>query len=111
MVKSVDVTKNRKLHFAEPLDEFKTRTVNNRFRELDGVKEWQIKGETLRMQYDLRRSNLGQIEAVLRQSGVQLDRRWWHRTKLTWLLNTEEIELENLAVPMGACCNRPPPGA
>jgi len=110
-VKSSDITKNRKLRFSEPLDEFKTLKINGRLRELEGVKEWQIKGTTLRIRYDLRQSNLGQVEAVLRQGGVSLDRRWWHRTKHAWLLNTEETELENLAAPAGACCNRPPSGA
>jgi len=111
IVKSTDVIKNRKLRFTKSLDESTVHKVNDRLRELDGVKEWQIEGTALRIRYDLRQSNLGQVEAVLNQGGVRLDHRWWHRTKHACLLNTEETELENLSAPAGACCNRPPPGA
>lgn len=110
-LKSGKITKKRKLHLSEPLDKPKASKINNRLRELVGVKEWHIDGSTLTVRYDLLQSNLGQLEAVLFHEGIKFDPRWWQRVKHAWLLNIEETELENLTAPAGACCNRPPTGA
>jgi len=110
-INSAEVTKNRTLRFTEALDELTVHKVNNKLRELEGVKEWQINGSAIRIRYDLRQSNLGKVEAALRQSGVRFAHGWWQRVMHACLLNTEETELENLRAPAGACCNRPPPGA
>jgi len=61
--------------------------------------------------YDLLLLTLMQLEGMLVERGFQLDNGWWSRFRRGWLRNTETTELDNLAMPEGACCSRPPPGA
>lgn len=103
------VIKHRKLRLMKALDAGASKTLNDTLNRLMGIEEVYINNNQLVISYDLLQLTLRQIEASLSKNGVQLNNGWWQRIRRGWLHNTEENELDNLAMPQGACCNRPPP--
>lgn len=110
LVKSVGkVIKRRKIHLKTPIKDDLAGSVTDYLTTLMGVEEVHLKGRILFIHYDLLQLTLKQLETFLSKKEVQLDTTWWQRIQRAWIHNTEENELYNLALPQGACCNRPPP--
>jgi hypothetical protein len=105
------VIKHRKLRLSKPLDAAGIDKLNTYLHTLTGVKEAHAQGSRLAIRYDLLQLTLPQIERALTKSGFPLDGGWWPKLRRSWICNTEANELDNLAAPTGACCNRPPPRA
>jgi YHS domain-containing protein len=103
------VIKRRKLRLIKPLNAEKARTVMDYLNKLMGVEEIHLEGRILILHYDLLQLTLRQVESSLNKIETQLDNGWLQRIQRAWIHNTEENELDNLAMPQGACCNRPPP--
>lgn len=99
------VIKCRRLRLAAPPV---PAVVETTLRELMGVTALRFDGATLTLRYDLLQVTLAQIERALAAAGVALDDGLWQRLSRGWIHHTEENELNNLAAPSAACCNRPP---
>jgi len=104
-----EVIKHRMLRLTKALDAETSLAVTECLRGLMGLKELQLDGCSLAIRYDLLCVTLAQIEQALNELGVTLDNGWWRRFRRGWIHNAEQNELDNLASPPGACCNRPPP--
>lgn len=64
--------------------------------------------DALRIEYDLRRTSLAQIEALATMDGVTF-KAGWHRLRRALWKFAERNELENaVRAGSGACCSRPP---
>ncbi len=100
------VIKRRRLRFRPAPDAGAVRT---RLARLPGVIHAEQDGADWRIAYDLTCIRLEQIERALAQHGIRpADGLWW-RIRRSWLHASERNELDLLAEPPGACCNRPPP--
>lgn len=106
---NAQVIKRRKLRLARPLEPANAQALSDQLHTVVGVKEVHAQGARLAIRYDLLQLTLPQIERAMEQKGFPLDNGWWHKWRRAWLRNTEANELDNLAMPAGACCNRPPP--
>lgn len=64
----------------------------------------------LDVSYDLARTDLEEIENVLKAAGVRPESGPMARLRRAWLHYAEESEISNLDAPRknAACCNRPP---
>jgi YHS domain-containing protein len=104
-----EVIKHRTLRLARPLDSSDAEALSAQLNAITGAREVQVQKSRLAIRYNLLQLTLTQIERSLDKQGFPLDNGWWQRLRLSWMRNTEQTELDNLATPAGACCNRPPP--
>jgi len=105
------VIKHRKLRLARALKSTAAEALSAHLRSITGVKEVSAQESRLAIRYDLLQLTLTQIERALDRRGFPLDSGWWQKLRRAWMRTTEENELDNLATPASACCNRPPPRA
>ncbi len=109
--KRTPVLKHRNLRLAGPCAPEELQVIVARLREMMGVTEVCVQGDRLQVSYDLLQVKLVRIEQRLNELKVALDAGWWQQVRRGWARNSEENELANLTRRVGACCNRPPPGA
>lgn len=105
------VLKHRKLRLAQAMDATTAASIRTDLLNTNGVKQAEIKGDRLTVQYDLLLLTLRQLEQMLADKNHALADGWWPRSRRSWMSSAEANELDNLAMPEGACCSRPPPGA
>jgi len=104
------IFKRRIMRLAEPLDNDVAELLISYLMELMGVKEVTVEDDKVFITYDLLQMTEMQIEKALVEVGLQLGGGWLERLCRSWAHDSEEIELDNMAVPSAPCCNRPPPG-
>ncbi len=75
---------------------------------LPGVRKADVLHGRCKVEYDLTCITLAQIEHELEQAGAGPIDHGWEHLRRRWVHYSERNELDNLAVPAGACCNRPP---
>lgn len=101
--------KNRTLRFSESLDTKSQTRIRSELNEMMGVTALNFKNKRLLISYDLLQINEKFIVDKLLSIGLKLNNGLFDRIKRSWTNNLEENELDNLAAPPGACCNRAPP--
>ena len=106
-----EIIKHRRLRLAEAPDPDTSRVITECLQASMGVKDCRLNGRFLAIRYDLLQVTLAQVERALGELRVTLDNGWWPRFRRAWSRDTEQNELDNLASPPSACCNRPPPRA
>jgi YHS domain-containing protein len=101
------IPKRRKLRLAEG-SESDIRRACQRVGEMMGVSKLAAEQDCLRVEYDLRKTILSQIEAVAAAEGLKF-REGLHGFRRRLWKYLEASELENASHPgTGACCNHPP---
>jgi len=106
-----ETLKRRTMRLAEPLDTEVAELLVPYLNELMGIKEVSVESDKVHITYDLLQVKEMQIEKALIEIGIQLGSGWLERLCRSWVHDCEEVELNNLAAPPSACCNRAPPGA
>ncbi|NOZ51996.1 MAG: hypothetical protein GXP08_02450 [Gammaproteobacteria bacterium] len=105
-----EIIKRRTMRLAEPVDSEVAALLIPYLMAMMGVKQVVVEVDKTHITYDLLQVTESQIENALVEVGVQLGGGWLERLRRGWVHGNEEIELDNLAAPAAACCNRPPPG-
>lgn len=105
-----EILKRRTMRLTEPLNNEVAELLVPYLKELMGVEEVTIEREKMLIIYDLLQVKEIQIEKALTEIGLQLGNGWLERLHRSWVQDCEEVELNNLAAPASACCNRAPPG-
>lgn len=100
--------KRRMLRLARTCTADEVRMMETELLEMMGVREAEVDGPWLRLEYDLWQISQAAIEKKLSASSPGLDGGMWQRLRRGLVHNAEENELANLAQRPGACCNRPP---
>ncbi len=103
--------KQRTMNLAEPLDDETRKLITSSLLKMMGVQEVSIEKGRVGVTYDLLQITEEQIEKILLEVGAQLGGGWLDRLRRSWVRDSEEIELDNLAAPPAPRRNRPPPGA
>jgi len=103
-----EILKCRQFRFDQPLTSAQSEKVSRELGLLMGVKQVDVQGQAIAVTYNLRQCRAKQIEARLSAAGIKLGEGWSDRLRLGWIHYSEENELDHLAEPSGACCNRPP---
>ncbi len=76
--------------------------------QLMSVRNINIEGNRISIDYNLLELNAGQVEAALITAGASMGSGWAERLKRGWVHYTEENELDNLVASDSACCNKAP---
>ena len=105
-----EILKRRTMRLTEPLDKEVAELLVPYLTEMMGVREVTVEGEKVHITYDLLQVTEIKIEKALVEVGLQLGGGWLERLGRSWVHDSEEIELDNLAAPPTPCCNRAPPG-
>lgn len=105
------VMKRRSLRLAHSLDPVRAEALSSNLLHEVGIKQIDIRGDRLKVRYDLLLLTMQQLEQILEESDIAANNGWWQRLRRGWIYNSEANELDNLAMPEAACCSRPPPGA
>ena len=100
--------KKRKLVLANNTNEEQIAIVIEAIEQLMGLESLRVEDNNLFISYDLVQLSMTQIETLLSDLEVELDQHWVNNMKRRWILNSEKNELDNLAAPAGACCNKAP---
>jgi len=108
---NVEIIKSRRIRLSASPSPKLAGSIKDNLQQLMGVKDLQLDGRSIRIRYDLKQATFAQIERSLENIGFILDDAWWRRFKRGLIKYIESNELENLATPQVACCNRPPPRA
>ncbi|MCF6211816.1 MAG: hypothetical protein L3J88_05035 [Gammaproteobacteria bacterium] len=105
------ILKRRTMTLAEPLDDEIRELIIASLMQLMGVQEVITEEGRVGVTYDLLQITEEQIEKTLAEVGAKLGRGWLARLRRSWVHDSEEVELDNLAAPPAPRRNRPPPGA
>ena len=100
--------KKRKIQLESNINEDKVKALTDAINQLMGIRDIRIEGSTIYLTYDLVQVTLLQIEKIINENGLSMDKGWLSRFKRNWVVNSEQNELDNLALPLGPCCNRAP---
>lgn len=66
-----------------------------------------IQKNVLKLEYDLRQIKFEAIEKSIRESGLKLSQKFFHRFKRGMAKFTEQNELDSLDSPVSSCCDDP----
>ncbi len=105
-----EIIKRRTMHLSVSLDKEIATLIISYLTEMMGVRNVVADGDEIHITYDLLQVTEKQIEKALSEVGVQLGGGWLERLRRGWVHDSEETELENLAISATTCCNKPPPG-
>ena len=105
-----EILKRRTMRLTEPLNSEVAELLVPYLIEMMGVEAVTVEGDKVHITYDLLQVKEIHIEKALAEIGLQLGNGWLERLRRSWLNDCEEVELDNLAAPASACCNRAPPG-
>lgn len=105
------ILKRRTMTLAEPLDDEIQKLITSSLLQMMGVQEVIAEERKVGVTYDLLQVTEEQIEKTLTEVGAKLGAGWMERLRRSWVLDSEETELDNLAAPPAPRRNRPPPGA
>jgi len=100
--------KKRKLVLSNSTSEEQISIVTEAIEQLMGFESIRVESNNLFISYDLVQLSMNQIEQLLSDLEIELDQYWLNNMKRRWILNSEKNELDNLAAPAGACCNKAP---
>ncbi len=104
------ILKRRTMTLAEPLDDETRKLIISSLMKMMGVQEVVIEESRVSVTYDLLQITEEQIEKTLAEVGAKLGAGWLERLRRSWVHDSEEIELDNLAAPPALRRNQPPPG-
>lgn len=104
------ILKQRTMNLAEPLDDETRKLITSSLLKMMGIQEVIVEKGRVSVTYDLLQITEKQIEKILIEVGAQLGGGWLERLRRSWVRDSEEIELDNLAAPPAPRRNRPPPG-
>ncbi len=104
------ILKRRTMTLAEPLDDEIRELITSSLLQMMGVEEVIAEERRVGVTYDLLQITEEQIEKTLAEVGARLGGSWLERLRRSWVHDSEEIELDNLAAPPAPRRNRPPPG-
>jgi len=104
------ILKRRTMSLAEPVDDEVRKRIISSLQKMMGVQEVSAEEGKVSVTYDLRQVTEGQIEEALAEVGAKLGGGWLDRLRRSWVHESEETELDNLAAPPAPQRNRPPPG-
>jgi len=100
--------KKRKLVLSNSTSEEQISVFTEEIEQVMGLESIRVENHNLFITYDLVQLSMNQIEQLLSDLEIELDQYWLNNMKRRWILNSEKNELDNLAAPAGACCNKPP---
>ena len=102
------VLKKRTLSLVDNVDKSTAQTIQTHLKKLMGIREIDISNHKITIKYDLLQVSVKAIEESLEDLGTQLSQGWLERIKCAWIQEIENNELDNLAAPSSACCNKAP---
>ncbi len=105
-----EILKRRTMRLAEPLSSEVADLLIPYLMEIMGVKSVVVDGDKINITYDLLQVTEIKIEKALVEIGLQLGGDWLRRLCRSWVHDSEETKLDNLAAAPAPCCNQPPPG-
>lgn len=92
----VSVIKKRTIHLEkQPSREVQQQLVSA-LEKMMGIKQIDVDGELIHIQYDLLEATVSQIEEAIQQSGTKLGQVWSERLKRAFVHYIEDTELENM---------------
>lgn len=96
------VMKHRQLKLDKPLPDDLAQRVTTSIKEMMGIENIEVKGDTIDIRYDLLQVTEAQIEAALAEVGTTLGHRWSERLRRAFVQYFEETQISSLEVPPGA---------
>jgi len=106
--KRARVLKKRVFMLDAPVAQEEMHSLELFLSEMMGVHLVHIAAAKISITYDLLEATALQIEQAIEQQGAKVSANWIARLKRGWVHYTEETELDNLAAPDPACCNKAP---
>jgi YHS domain-containing protein len=96
------ILKQRQLKLDAVLSGDMALRVSARINEMMGIRHINIKGDTIKIQYDLMQVTEAQIESALVEIGATLGHGWSERLRRTFVDFFEETEISSLEVTPGS---------
>jgi YHS domain-containing protein len=98
--------KCRTITLNDDLNERQQTILQQALSAMMGIVDLNMDGRHIRICYNLLQATSSQIEECIRGIGLELGDAWAQRLTRAWHHFTEETELDNLAAPTTACCNK-----
>jgi len=102
-----EIIKRRTLRFSENSSERRKTNISDHLSAIDGVKTVSEDKGVVRLEYDLRKVQLSDIEGAIEQSGFTLANTLLARLKRVAVRTMEQNELDNMTQRLSPCCSNP----
>jgi len=102
-----EIIKRRTLRLSEDSSERREASIGDQLSAMDGVKTVSLDKGVVRLEYDLRKVRLLDIELAIAQSGYTLANTLLARFKRAIVRTLEQNEYDNLIQQPSPCCSNP----